>query len=313
MTNKRRQRTEFEKAVWAGVCRALQDPEIQAARENAGTVKGHSCWTDPQEGWRLLRMRIAQHVVADLKGEMMGQADYPDQLTRDWKAYQQQFGKATLNEVYDALPFREQRDKREVGHRTDIESLVENALRQRAEPYQFEASIGHISVDFALPARRIVIECDGEHWHSADRFNETARAIALEALGWEAYNLRFTKSDVNQNTANIWVNEILDGSASREGYRLSSPVQPPEIQKLCAFLRAQNLVSDGKAKVIEEWMEEARDHRKIQLPGGKVLHVTRPVSQQESERRRELLCQGVPPGPYKVLLIPGYNSFVRRD
>lgn len=292
MKNKRHQRTEFEKAVWAGVCRALQDPDIQAAEQNAAPVEAHNRWTDPSEAWRLYRTKIAQFVVADLKGEMIDPPKHLARLENEWKAYQKRFGSSTVDEVYDALPFREQRDKRETGHRTDIELLVENALRKRAEPYQFEASIGPILVDFALPARRIVIECDGEHWHHPDRFSEAARAIAIEALGWEPYNLRFTKPDANQGTANTWVNEILDGSPARERNRLSSRSQPPEIRELCVFVRAQNLVSDGKAKVIEEWMEATRDHKRIQLQTGEVIHVSRPVPEQESERRRQILAKG---------------------
>lgn len=48
--------------------------------------------------------------------------------------------------------------------------------------------VGHFFVDFANPAARVAIECDGARWHTdVDRDAERQREI--ERLGWTVYRL----------------------------------------------------------------------------------------------------------------------------
>ena len=46
---------------------------------------------------------------------------------------------------------------------------MESALRSAGEDYSFEYRFGRFWVDFWLPHRRLVIECDEPYWHNAEK------------------------------------------------------------------------------------------------------------------------------------------------
>ena len=312
MKRKRHQPTEFEKAVSLGVQRVSYDPEIKALEENARKSDQDNLWTEPREEWKIYRTKLAEYIAADLRGEKDEPAQYHERLFNpsaqkwlnedghfydtfrdEWKHYQQRIATATIEQIIAVFPLKGLREKRERGHRTDIESLVEQALRKRGEPYEFEFMIGFNLVDFALPARRIVIECDGEYWHDPDNlFKDVNKTLMLEEHGWEVYRLRFTKKNTSQDSADIWVNEILDGNEGRDRHRLASVTQPPEIQEMYSFSRALKLVSDGQAKLLEQWSDVERDYRRIQLLNGQTLEVSRLVPPEQSQWRKALVARG---------------------
>ena len=60
--------------------------------------------------------------------------------------------------------------------------------------------IGRHVADFAVPARKLVIEIDGGH-HASTVARDTARSRALEAQGWRV--IRFWNNDVTGNLSGV--------------------------------------------------------------------------------------------------------------
>lgn len=52
---------------------------------------------------------------------------------------------------------------------SSIEIMVKDVLEQLGENYHHQYGIGKFLVDFYLPERNLVIEADGEYWHSLER------------------------------------------------------------------------------------------------------------------------------------------------
>jgi len=104
------------------------------------------------------------------------------------------------------------RDKVESGHRTDIEALVEEELKRRGEEYQFEARLGIWHVDFFLPQRNLVIECDGEYWHRSREAlgSDLNKTLDLREKGYRVARLMFGK-EVRYETVKGQLDELLEG------------------------------------------------------------------------------------------------------
>lgn len=49
---------------------------------------------------------------------------------------------------------------------SSLEAAIEGALRLLDVPYVAQKNLGYWAVDFYVPDRNLVIECDGEYWHS---------------------------------------------------------------------------------------------------------------------------------------------------
>lgn len=55
------------------------------------------------------------------------------------------------------------------------ELQVKSALDELGESYEQQKVIHHFIVDFYLPSRNLVIECDGSYWHSLPRSQRVSR------------------------------------------------------------------------------------------------------------------------------------------
>lgn len=64
-----------------------------------------------------------------------------------------------------SLPEAE-RQYRHDGKRTAIEAIIANLLDSIGIEYLEQKRIGIYCVDFCVAERRLIIECDGEYWHS---------------------------------------------------------------------------------------------------------------------------------------------------
>lgn len=88
-------------------------------------------------------------------------------------------------------------------YKTDIERVMQRALKkERVEVvYNFpiRCKYGYI-IDFAIPDKKIVIECDGEAWHKLGNSRDRKRDAVLRKLGWKI--LRFRGQEILNNINN---------------------------------------------------------------------------------------------------------------
>lgn len=84
---------------------------------------------------------------------------------------------------------------RKSGKMTWIEQRMSLLLDKMGIDYVFQYPILRYNTDFAIPGLRIVIECDGEHWHQ-DEEKDRLRQQRIEKEGW--FVLRYTGKQINQ-------------------------------------------------------------------------------------------------------------------
>lgn len=84
---------------------------------------------------------------------------------------------------------------RKSGKKTWIEQRMSLLLDKMGVDYVFQYPILRYDVDFAIPALRIVIECDGAHWHK-DKDKDARRQRRIEKEGW--FVLRYSGAKINQ-------------------------------------------------------------------------------------------------------------------
>ena len=86
---------------------------------------------------------------------------------------------------------------------TPAERVLWRALRDMALPVRTRRQhpIGRYIADFAVPARKLVIEIDGGQHATTTVCRDAARTRVLEARGWRV--IRFWNSDVLGNLAGV--------------------------------------------------------------------------------------------------------------
>lgn len=91
---------------------------------------------------------------------------------------------------------------------TDIELLIEQELIKRNIPYLKQSPVlGMCVVDFLLP-NKIVVECDGDYWHSPIRVKvkDWKKTTVMENNGYKVY--RFTGTEIYES-ANNCIDKII--------------------------------------------------------------------------------------------------------
>ena len=91
---------------------------------------------------------------------------------------------------------------------TDIERLMESALVNRNIPYLKQVPIGGIAlVDFLL-SNKIIIQCDGDYWHSEkkNKGRDRKQDLVLFSKGYRVY--RFWGSEIKKS-ANDCIDKII--------------------------------------------------------------------------------------------------------
>lgn len=82
---------------------------------------------------------------------------------------------------------------------TYIEAIVADILSQIGVHFDYNKRIGRKWPDFSIPSRMLIIEADGERWHT-DALKEAERDAYLQSLGWRVLHLT-GKALVNETTA----------------------------------------------------------------------------------------------------------------
>lgn len=88
-------------------------------------------------------------------------------------------------------------------NRTSIELIVEGILKILDEPYEAQKQLGPYIVDFYLPNRNLVIECDGDYWHSLPEVKrrDKQKDLWLHKRGYRVTRLR--EYELRQDAENI--------------------------------------------------------------------------------------------------------------
>lgn len=93
-------------------------------------------------------------------------------------------------------------------HKTDIEKIMKEAFVKNnievVEQYPIRSKYGYIA-DFAIPSKKIIIECDGEVWHKLGNSHDRKRDGFLKRLGWKV--IRFRGQEI-KNNAQLCVEKI---------------------------------------------------------------------------------------------------------
>ena len=92
---------------------------------------------------------------------------------------------------------------------TKIELLIEEELKRRSINYQKQTPLCKIAlVDFYLPEYRIVIQCDGDYWHSFAKQKEKdeKQEKILTFNGFNVY--RFWEHEINESPEEC-INKLL--------------------------------------------------------------------------------------------------------
>lgn len=82
---------------------------------------------------------------------------------------------------------------------TSIERLIRLELQKLKEPFEQEWKIGRYYADFYLPERDLIIECDGEYWHSSQtvKLRDKRKDKFLRKQGYKI--MRLTEGSINKH------------------------------------------------------------------------------------------------------------------
>ena len=97
------------------------------------------------------------------------------------------------------------------GRRSSIELLVEAELIRLGEVFESSKPVGHWLLDFFLPDRKLVLECDGDYWHSIPEVaaRDLRKDTWLRQHGYEV--VRLSENDIRENVI-VAVAQGIDGN-----------------------------------------------------------------------------------------------------
>jgi very-short-patch-repair endonuclease len=84
---------------------------------------------------------------------------------------------------------------------TSIEQMSRQELEKCGAPFSQQVKFKRYHVDFLLPNRRAVIECDGGYWHRlfAVITRDHSKNEYLESLGYQVF--RFSEGEIRANVS----------------------------------------------------------------------------------------------------------------
>lgn len=93
---------------------------------------------------------------------------------------------------------------------TKLEIIVAAVLGDLEIEYEREKRIGRYSIDFYVPGKNLVIECDGEYWHSKPKAQEkdARRDAYLVSHGYTI--IRLPEADIKSGNFTVLLNTLLE-------------------------------------------------------------------------------------------------------
>lgn len=103
-----------------------------------------------------------------------------------------------------------------VGLMTPIEDALWHDIRNANAIFYPQWPVAGFFVDFANPAAKVALECDGKEFHK-DKAKDAARDAQLTALGWEVYRFPgwlcmtdFDEETMSSGEARKFIEQICD-------------------------------------------------------------------------------------------------------
>jgi len=94
------------------------------------------------------------------------------------------------------------------GFMSSLEKNAARALDRQGICYEAQFPIGPYFADFAIPSLKIVLEIDGDYWHT-DKEREATRDFFLKKEGWDVFHID-EKTAKNQRELYYCINRILN-------------------------------------------------------------------------------------------------------
>lgn len=135
-----------------------------------------------------LKMRWDTHYSARMQQAMKEFWDKPENHDKRRHQLNDWWDKHPEERLNRAKPWGNFKLKVENGTRSMGEANIEIALQELSLSYEFEFTIGRYTVDFALPAYMVIIECDG-NWHRMKPDREKLRDAYLLDRGWRVLHI----------------------------------------------------------------------------------------------------------------------------
>ena len=96
------------------------------------------------------------------------------------------------------------------GVKTNIELRMFQLLLSLGIASEFNYKAGRYLIDFAIPAKKIAIECDGKYWHDSERQKgrDKNRDEFLSSHEWTV--IRFSEEEILKNLESCFSSRVLN-------------------------------------------------------------------------------------------------------
>lgn len=164
-------------------------------------LKGHPCYKNPERGMHISESKKGKLTWnKGLKGMQIawnkGRKAPPESIEKMVETRRKRGNyfhtKETIKKISQSV-IRKIANGDIRRYNTDIELKIANFLENLKIPYipQYNFN-GNFLVDFALRNIKLVIECDGDYWHSSDKQlkRDRARDIYIKSCNWDVMRLK---------------------------------------------------------------------------------------------------------------------------
>ena len=140
---------------------------------------------------RIISLKHRANLSKALKGKKFTES-HKEALKNKWKNLSEEDRKKRLIPLLTANP-------------SSLENIICNVLDELDVEYERQKSIYHYFVDIYIPIKNLIIECDGEYWHSKPerKILDKKRDYLLRSLGYKI--IRLPEKEIKTNPKNLLI------------------------------------------------------------------------------------------------------------
>jgi hypothetical protein len=167
-----------------------QSAEERAMRSRLRTGHKHSPETRAKIGAAHVGMKRSEEARANISAACLGRKVSPEVAAARSERMKLVWSNASQDKRAQMVAARRAGlTGRTFPRPTSIERLVHGVLDAIGAEYETEKQIGSYFADVFVPAKNLVIECDGEYWHSRNTERDAKRDAFMIALGYSVLRL----------------------------------------------------------------------------------------------------------------------------